>query len=158
MDSSDLEVDGLTLDGNNSFDGVRNAVIRNSRLITKDAFWNSENVTIYDSYISGEYLGWNAKDLVFENCTIESLQGLCYIDNLTMRNCRLINTTLAFEYSNVEADISSSIMSVFNPSSGTIKAESIGELIVEKDEVDPSKTKIICSEIQKNSDKPGGKR
>ena len=75
-----------------------------------------------------------------------------------MENCKLINTTLAFEYSNVEADISSSIMSVFNPSSGTIKAESIGELIVEKDEVDPSKTKIICSEIQKNSDKPEWKR
>ena len=158
MNSSNIKVDGLKLSGNYSFDGAKNVEIRNSTLMTKDAFWNSENVTVYDSFISGEYLGWNSKNLKLVNCTSESLQGMCYIENLIMENCKLINTTLAFEYSNVEADISSSIMSVFNPSSGTIKAESIGELIVEKDEVDPSKTKIICSEIQKNSDKPEWKR
>ena len=33
--------------------------------------------------------------LRFINCTIESLQGLCYIDNLVMKNCKLINTTLS---------------------------------------------------------------
>lgn len=54
--------------------------IRNSTLLSKDAFWNSENVTVYDSFISGEYLGWNAKNLTLVNCTIESLQGLCYIE------------------------------------------------------------------------------
>ena len=41
-----------------------------------------KNVTVYDSFITGEYLGWNAKNLTLINCTIESLQGLCYIDNL----------------------------------------------------------------------------
>ena len=39
------------------------------------------------------------------NCTIESLQGMCYIENLKMVNCKLINTTLAFEYSTVDAQI-----------------------------------------------------
>ena len=60
MNSRDMEVDGLMLDGNYSFDGTENVVIRNSRLLTKDAFWNSNNVTVYDSFISGEYLGWNS--------------------------------------------------------------------------------------------------
>lgn len=154
MNCSNMTVDGLTLDGNYSFDGVKNAVIRNSRLLTKDAFWNSENITVYDSFISGEYLGWNSKNLTLVNCTIESLQGMCYIDNLVMKNCKLINTTLAFEYSNVDADISSAIDSVFNPGSGTIRAERIGELIVEKDKIDPSLTKIVCSEIGQKSDRP----
>ena len=36
---------GLTLYGDYSFDGARNVEIRNSRLLSKDAFWNSENVT-----------------------------------------------------------------------------------------------------------------
>ena len=117
MNCSDLDIDGLTLDGNYSFDGVKNAVIRNSRLLTKDAFWNSENITVYDSFISGEYLGWNSKNLTLVNCTIESLQGMCYIDNLVMKNCKLVNTTLAFEYSNVDADITSRVESVFNPGS-----------------------------------------
>ena len=154
MNCSDMEVDGLTLDGNYSFDGVKRAVIRNSRLLTKDAFWNSEDITVYDSFISGEYLGWNSKNLTLVNCTIESLQGMCYIDNLVMKNCKLINTTLAFEYSNVDAEVSSKIDSVFNPGSGTIRAAEIGELIIEKDKIDPAKTKIVCSAIGATKDRP----
>ena len=93
---------------------------KNSKLISKDAFWNCENVTVYDSVIIGEYLGWNSKNFKFVNCTIESNQGLCYIENLKMVNCTLIKTDLAFELSTVECDINSSIDSVKNPISGTI--------------------------------------
>ena len=144
MNSQNMKLSDLTLYGNYSFDGAKNVEIRNSHLLSKDAFWNSENVTVYDSFISGEYLGWNAKNLTLINCTIESLQGMCYIDNLVMKNCKLLNTTLAFEYSTVDADIVSSIDSVLNPSGGVIRAEAIKELIIERDKVDPFKTKIIC--------------
>ena len=144
MNCSNMKLDGFTLVGNYSFDGVKNCEIHNSKLLSKDAFWNSNNITVYNSFISGEYLGWNAKNLTLVNCTIESLQGMCYIDNLVMKNCKLINTTLAFEYSSVDADISSKIDSVMNPSSGTIKCESIDELIIEKDKINPDETKIIC--------------
>ncbi len=144
MGTDNMEIDGLHLVGNYSFDGCHNVTIRNSNILSKDAFWNSENITVYDSFISGEYLGWNAKNLTLINCTIESLQGMCYIDNLVMKNCKLLHTTLAFEYSTVDAEITSKIDSVINPTSGQITAESIDELILEKDKVDPSKTKIIC--------------
>ena len=154
MNCSDMEVDGLILDGDYSFDGTKNVVIRNSRLLTKDAFWNSEHVTVYDSFISGEYLGWNSKNLTLVNCVIESLQGMCYIDDLKMINCKLIDTILAFEYSSVNAEILNKVDSVFNPTSGTIKAEGIGELIIEKDKVDPTKTNIVCKAIDKLSDRP----
>ena len=113
-------------------------------MISKDAFWNSENVTVRNAFISGEYLGWNAKNLTLIDCTIESLQGMCYIDNLVMKNCKLLNTTLAFEYSTVDAQISSRVDSVMNPSGGTIRAKEIKTLIMEKDRVDVNKTKIIC--------------
>ncbi len=145
MNSENLTIDGLNLVGGYAFDGVKNMEIRNAKILTKDAFWNSENVTVYDSYVSGEYLGWNAKNLTLINCTIESEQGMCYIDNLVMKNCKLLNTDLAFEYSTVEADIRGHIESVKNPSSGTIKADSIGEIIMEDDKIDPSKTRIICA-------------
>ena len=158
MNTSDITIDGLKLDGNYSFDGCKNVVVRNSTLLSKDAFWNCENVTVYDSFISGEYLGWNSKNLTLVNCTIESLQGMCYIDNLVMKDCTLINTTLAFEYSKVDAQIASGIESVLNPGSGTITAERIGELIIEKDEVDPSLTKITCDKIEKESEHPEWRR
>ncbi len=144
MNSSNLSLDNFTLVGNYAFDGVKNMTVENSKMLTKDAFWNSENVTVVNSTISGEYLGWNSKNLTFVNCTIESLQGLCYIDNLVMKNCKLINTTLAFEYSTVDAEIDGKVDSVLNPSGGRIKADKIDELILEKDKIDPSKTKIIC--------------
>ena len=146
MNSNDMYISDFKLDGNYSFDGCRNVELHNATLLSKDAFWNSENITVYDSFISGEYLGWNAKNLTLINCTIESLQGMCYIDNLVMKNCKLLNTTLAFEYSSVEAEIASGIDSVMNPTSGTIKAEYIKELIMEKDKVDITKTNIICTQ------------
>ena len=144
MNSEDVEAEGFVLHGNYAFDGAKRVRLHNCRLMTKDAFWNAEDVTVTDSFISGEYLGWNAKNITFVNCTVESLQGLCYVDRLVMKNCKLVNTTLAFEYSDVEADICSKIDSVLNPKSGTIRARQIGELIVEPNRVDPNKTTIIC--------------
>lgn len=144
MNCENMKLNQFNLVGNYSFDGVWNMEIHNSTLMSKDAFWNTENVTVYDSFISGEYLGWNAKNLTLINCTIESLQGMCYIDNLVLKNCKLLNTTLAFEYSSVDADITTKVESILNPASGIIRAERIDELIVEKDKVNPENTKIIC--------------
>ena len=145
MNSRNIKLRDFQLAGNYSFDGVKNMEIHNARLLSKDAFWNSENVTVYDSFISGEYLGWNARNLTLINCTVESLQGMCYIDNLVMKNCRLLNTTLAFEYSTVDVEIDGKIDSVMNPSGGSIRADYIKELIIEKDKVDPDKTVITCT-------------
>ena len=154
MNSENLEIDGLQLDGHYSFDGVKNVVIRNSRLITKDAFWNSENVTVYDSLVIGEYLGWNAKNLTLINCTIVSLQGLCYVENLKLAGCKLLETTLAFEYSTVDADVTGTIDSVLNPTAGRIRAPRIRELIVEPERVEPSATGIECLVVETCSDRP----
>lgn len=151
MNSQNLTLRDFTLAGNYSFDGVKNMELHHARLLSKDAFWNSENVTVYDSFISGEYLGWNARNLTLVNCTIESLQGMCYIDNLVMKNCKLINTTLAFEYSTVEAEITSRVDSVLNPAGGRICAESIGELILERDKINPEKTRIVCKNVLKKA-------
>ena len=142
MNCSGMKIKDLDLSGNYSFDGAKDIEICDSRLISKDAFWNSENVTVKNCFISGEYLGWNSKNLTLTDCTIESLQGMCYIDNLVMKNCKLINTTLSFEYSSVDADINSRIDSVKNPSSGRIAAEAIDELIMEENRIDPSLTRI----------------
>ncbi len=71
-------------------------------------------VPAYDSFISGECLGWNAKKLTLLNCTVESLQSMCYIENLLMKNCKLLNTTLAFEYSTVDVDVRRRIDSIMN--------------------------------------------
>ncbi len=142
MNCVNAEIDNFTLNGNYAFDGAENITIRNSWLNTKDAFWNSRNITAVNCYISGEYLAWNSENVTLIGCTIESLQGLCFVKNLVIRNCRFVDTTLAFEYSTVDAEISGHIDSVKNPLGGTIKAGDIGVLIMEPDRVDINATKI----------------
>ena len=146
MNSENIRCERFFLDGNYAFDGAKNIEIKNSKLISKDSFWNTENVTVYDSIIIGEYLGWNSKNLTFVNCTIDSNQGMCYMDGVKMVNCKLLNTDLCFELSTVDADISSPIISVKNPISGRIHAKSIGEIILDADMIDPEKTKITTKE------------
>jgi len=146
MNSQNIEVNNLHLTGNYAFDGGKNIEVHNTVILSKDAFWNCENVVVYDSKIIGEYLGWNSKKLTFINCTIESLQGLCYIENLVLINCKLLNTTLAFEYSTVNAEVESCIDSIKNPISGIIKAKSIDNLIMDETKIDPRNTEIIIEE------------
>lgn len=147
MNSSNIKIDNFTLAGNYAFDGAKNIEIRNAKMNSKDSFWNCENVIIYDSTIIGEYLGWNSKNITLINCTIDSNQGMCYMDGIKMINCKLLNTDLAFELcNNVDAVITSKIDSVKNPKNGRIEALSIGEIILDEEMIDPSKTTIITNE------------
>lgn len=155
MGSSNIKVNNLELKGNYSFDGCRNVEISGSRLYSKDCIWNSENVVIRDSYIEGEYLAWNSRNITLINCEIKSLQGLCYVEGLKLINCRLSGTSLAFEYSTVDAEISDKVDSVMNPSGGRIKAPLIDKLIMDPSEIDVDKT-VIDAEIGQRLDKFDG--
>lgn len=147
MNSEDITISNFTLAGNYSFDGAKNIEIHHATLLSKDAFWNCENVIVYDSTIIGEYLGWNSKNIRFINCTIDSLQGMCYMENVVLENCKLLNTSLAFEYSSVKADIVSTIDSITNPYEGRIRAEEIKQIVFEEAYVDPLKTIIEVKEL-----------
>lgn len=152
MNSNNIELNNVTLNGNYCFDGACNIIIRNCVLNSKDAFWNTKNVTVYNSVINGEYIGWNSINLKFVNCKIQSVQGFCYINNLELDNCDLTGTTLAFEYSSVKANIIN-IDSILNPNEGYIKVNTIEELIMDNTKINPSKTVIECDNIKTKSDR-----
>ena len=127
MHCSDIKIRNFRLDGNYSFQYCKNVEIHDSILNTKDAFWETENVTVYDSEINGEYLGWYAKNLRLVRCRISGTQPLCYAEN-----------------SSVNADVKGHITSVKNPRTGHIKADSIGEIIIDENIKKPGDCKI-CS-------------
>ena len=129
FECKDVTIDDLKMKGKYSFQYVENMTIENSYLDTKDAFWHGKNITVKDSVLKGEYLAWFAEDLTLINCKIIGTQPLCYCKNLKLINCTMEQTDLAFEYSEVEADIKGDILSVKNPKSGHIVADSIGEII-----------------------------
>ncbi len=144
MFSRNIKVDGLETDSRYVFQYVKNAEIRNSRIITRDAFWETENVTIYDSYIDSEYLGWHSRNLRLVRCKIAGTQPLCYIDNLILEDCSFDPASdLAFEYTDVRAEIKGNILSIKNPSSGKIVADSIGEIILDENIKAPANCEIL---------------
>ena len=133
MHSENIRIENYAQNGNYSFQYCKNVEIRNAIIHSKDAFWNTENVTVYDSEISVEYLGWHSKNLRLVNCKISGTQPLCYAHNLVMENCTMADDCdLAFEYSSVHATIESPVHSVKNPRTGSIKAESYGEIILDE--------------------------
>ena len=131
FESKNVEIKNLKMTGKYSFQYMKNLFISNSELDTKDAFWHSKNIVVENSTVKGEYLGWFSENLTFINCKIIGTQPLCYCRNLKLVNCVMENTDLSFEYSDVQADIKGHIVSVKNPRSGIIKADSVGEIISE---------------------------
>lgn len=146
MGCSSVKIDNLYIDGDYAFDGAKDVEIHNSKFITKDAFWNCENIVIYDSYIEGEYFGWNSKNVKLVRCTVSSLQGFCYMENLIMEDCKIYDTTLAFEYSSVNAKILTSVDSIKNPLSGKIICKGVDEIILDDDDIDHTQCQIIVED------------
>ncbi len=128
--SADADIDGLEFSGKYSFQYTKNLKIANSAFKTKDAFWHAENVTVTDSVLDGEYLGWYSDGLTLVHCRIRGTQPLCYCKNLKLIDCTMENCDLSFEYSDVDADIKGAVLSVKNPKSGKIVADSYGEIIL----------------------------
>lgn len=131
LKSKNINIQKLTFNGKYSFQYVENMTIDDSTLDTKDAFWHSKNVTVKNSIIKGEYLAWFSDGLTLINCKIISHQPLCYCKNLKLINCTMEDCDLAFEYSDVDANIIGKVDSIKNPLSGKIVCDSVGEIIKE---------------------------
>ena len=129
MRSSNIDFSNVDFSGKYSFQYIHNATFRNCTFDTKDAFWHARNVLVEDSTVKGEYLAWYSDCLTFRNCTIIGTQPLCYCRHLLLENCRMVDTDLSFEKSDVNAVITSHIVSVKNPHRGMITAPSVGEII-----------------------------
>ncbi|MFT3993201.1 MAG: DUF3737 family protein [Dysgonomonas sp.] len=143
MNGVNIDIEDFYLQGNYSFQGAKNVIIRNAKLDTKDAFWETENVTVYDSELNGEFLGWHSKNLRLVNCKIAGTQPLCYATDLVMENCRMDKSCdLGFEYTTMKAEVNSHILSIKNPKGGSLVADSIGEIIIDKNYINPDECKI----------------
>ena len=56
MFSQNIYVDGLVSDSKYVFQYCKNVEIHHAKILTKDSFWECENITVYDSELDGEYL------------------------------------------------------------------------------------------------------
>lgn len=132
--SSRLNFNSVRMKGKYSFQYIENSVFENCVFDTKDAFWHAKNVVVRNSVVKGEYLAWYCENVTFENCKITGTQPLCYCKELKLINCEMTDTDLCFEKSDVEAVVSTPVISIKNPRSGSISVPSVGEIIMDDPE------------------------
>ena len=145
MHSSDIRIDNYRQDGNYSFQYARNVEIHNAVINSKDAFWESENVTLVDCEVNGEYLGWYARNMRLVRCHLTGEQLLCYVEGLFLEDCTFgDDANLLFEYSTVSGNIKGNVVSIKNPTSGTITIDGeCGELIIDENQKQPADAVVI---------------
>ena len=154
--------------------GIRrcqNVVIRDTNFPNaQETLWNCSDVTASHISVNGDYFAKDCENVhidgldltgkyPFDGCRHvgvenarmvtrdafwKSLQGLCYIEGLTLVDCRLVNTTLAFERCHgIDAEVMGSVDSIANPGSGTIRVGGVGELIQDDPQIDASRVEIV---------------
>ena len=131
MRSQNIQFDNVRLKGKYAFQYIENAVFDHCHLDTKDAFWHAKNVTVTNSVIKGEYLAWYSENLTLVNCTIIGTQPFCYCKGLRLVDCAMQETDLCFEKSEVEAKVTTPIISIKNPRAGVIYVPSVKGIIMD---------------------------
>jgi len=147
MGSRNVTIHNWQFKGKYSFQYVENLTIEDSYLDTKDAFWHCRNVTVRNSVVKGEYLAWYSENLRLENCRIIGTQPFCYCKHLVLVNCTMEDADLAFECSEVDADVHGRILSIKNPMAGTIVVDEVDEIIIENP-VRPTECRVILREAK----------
>lgn len=124
-----IDFERVNFQGKYSFQYIENATFTDCRFDTKDAFWHGKNVTVRNSIIKGEYLAWYSDGLTLDHCTIIGTQPFCYCKNLKLIHCKMVDTDLCFEKSDVEAEITTPVLSIKNPLAGHIYLPAVGKII-----------------------------
>ncbi|MDE7281236.1 MAG: DUF3737 family protein, partial [Ruminiclostridium sp.] len=119
----------VELNGKYSVQYIENSVFEDCVFDTKDAFWHAKNVTVRNCAVKGEYLAWYCENVTFENCKISGTQPLCYCKGLKLINCEMLDADLCFEKSEVEATVTTPVISVKNPLAGHIYLPEVGEIV-----------------------------
>ena len=140
MRSANLHFTDVRMKGKYSFQYIEDSVFEDCTFDTKDAFWHAKNVIVKNSVVKGEYLAWYCENVTFQNCKIIGTQPLCYCKRLKLIGCEMIGCDLAFERSEVDAAITTPVLSIKNPYAGTITVPAVGEII--RDDPD-AKGKIV---------------
>lgn len=138
--AENIRFEDVDFKGKYSFQYIKNATFENCRFDTKDAFWHGENVTVRNSVVKGEYLAWYSQGITFENCKIIGTQPFCYCKNLRLVNCEMEAADLCFEKSEVQAEITTPVISIKNPLSGRITVPKVDEIIMD-DEIGNCETR-----------------
>ncbi len=149
LDCTNVTLDGCDVVAKYILQYATNVNIYNTSIDTKDCLWHAKNVYCKDSKLVGEYLSWYSENVIYENCHIDSIQPLCYCKKLKLINCTMANANLAFEYSDVDADVRSHVDSIRNVLNGKVVVDSLGEYVQDEHVVECNGIVEVRNKIKK---------
>lgn len=145
LGSKSIKIDGLKAESAYMFQYCKGVLIQHADIRSDDLFWESEDVTVYDSRLSGEFIGRHSRNLRLVRCHISGISPLCFCAGLILEDCTFDpSCTNAFEGSEVRATILSPVTSIRNPRTGMISAESFGEVTIDDNVKAPADCSIIA--------------
>ena len=146
--SDHIEIIDTKMQGIKALRECSHVVIRGCDIVSPEFGWSASGVEMEDTSAQSEYFMMRSdhlvfrnvklrgkysfqyiEDAVFENCKIIGTQPLCYCRNLALDHCEMMDTDLAFERSEVEAVITTPVVSIKNPYAGHIKVPAVSEII-----------------------------
>lgn len=146
--SDHIEIIDTKMHGIKALRECSHIVIRDCNIVSPEFGWSASGVEMEDTSAQSEYFMMRSdhlvfrnvklrgkysfqyiEDAVFENCKIIGTQPLCYCRNLALDHCEMMDTDLAFERSEVEAVITTPVVSIKNPYAGHIKVPAVSEII-----------------------------
>lgn len=133
LHAAELDFADVKFTGKYALQYLHDCVFERCDITSRDAFWHACNVTVRNSVLKGEFLGWYSDHLTLEHCRIISSQPLCYCTNLKLVDCEVVDSDLCFEKSDIDAVITTSVDSIKNPRSGRIVVPAVDELIQDAD-------------------------
>ena len=129
-----IKAEQLSLKGKYSLQYVQNATFTDCTLDTKDAFWHAKGITLINCTLKGEYLAWYAEDITLINCRIIGTQPFCYCKGLRLIDCEMHEADFCFERSEVEATVTTPVISIRRPRAGRVFVPAVGEILEEDSE------------------------
>ena len=131
LGARDVDVEHTQITGKYHFQYGENITISDSDLDTKDALWHSRNVTVKNSVLSGLYVGWFTEGMTLINCHVKSYMPFFGCKGLKLIDCTMEGSEMCFCGSDVEAVINGHIDSYYEPLSGSVICDSVGEVLTD---------------------------
>lgn len=148
-------------DGESAFKECAGIQVEHSFFNLRYPFWHAKNVVVRNCTVKGEYLAWYCENVTFDHCTIIGTQPLCYCKGLKLIDCRMVDCDLAFERSEVQATVTTSVVSIKNPLAGSHITlpevgtvirdipEAVGEIVV------AAQNQVICAQTKARESRGG---
>lgn len=148
-------------DGESAFKECAGIQVEHSFFNLRYPFWHAKNVVVRNCTVKGEYLAWYCENVTFDHCTIIGTQPLCYCKGLKLIDCRMVDCDLDFERSEVQATVTTPVVSIKNPLAGSHITlpevgtvirdipEAVGEIVV------AAQNQVICAQTKARKSRGG---